>query len=98
MQVLQGIGEPESGPHVQMNRGVTKRREIDQNRGSVILLERYGRIDGHGRRTSAALGVQKSEHSRSASVILNPGARGGETGQSILQRNRVTGALQVLHS
>src|SRR5205807_8135245 len=68
----------------EMQGGMSDRREIDQDRLPVMLLERYGGVDRQRGRAASALGINDGEHARFACGAASA-PRGGEAGEGLQQ-------------
>jgi hypothetical protein len=62
VKIAGGVGNIEQRFEVEMQRGVSERREVDQGRVAVRGLQGQRKVDGYGGGSAAALGVDDGEY------------------------------------
>jgi len=80
----------------QLQSGVAEGSEIHQDDAAVRFLQGDGGIDGGGRSSGSALGIQESEDARLAGAALRTAQGGGETSESFNQRFTAGAMIQKL--
>ena len=95
MQVLERVGDSESGSQVEMELGVADGRKVDQNHAALGLLQSYGGIDGGSGGARASFGAEEGKNARFACAPASAGAGGTKTRQGFEKSLSAGAVIQV---
>ena len=62
MKIARSVGNVEQRFDIEMQRGMSERRQVDQGRVAVRGLQSQREVDGYGGGSAAALGVDNGEY------------------------------------